>query len=149
MLWYENTPDEVIQNKVIQTKEWRQAGNVHIYKSMKDEVATKELVNDAYYQSHKELFFPHSLPEGNPLDMDLVIVPGRLFDYECNRKGRGGGYYDKYLGLLNVCKLTIYIGLCYESQMVESLDVNEWDIGVDMVITEKNTWCRRVSKSVY
>ncbi len=145
---YNTTPDEVIQSRVLNTNQWKSAGNVHIYRSLTNEVATNILVEDAYYKSHKELFFPHSLPHGNPLDIDIVIVPGKLFDHNCNRKGRGGGYYDKYLALLNVCKMTYTIGLAYDKQMVEVLDVNEWDMSVDIVITQSRTWCKKVSSSV-
>ena len=147
-MWYDNTPSQIIQNKVLSTGAWKSAGNVHIYKSMNNEVATVELVRDAYHRSHKELHFPATNPLHNEMDIDLVIVPGMFFDHTCSRKGRGGGYYDKYLGLLNVCKQSYYIGLCFDKQVVEQLSDNSWDVKMDMVITETRTWCQEVSSSV-
>jgi 5-formyltetrahydrofolate cyclo-ligase len=58
-----------------------------------------------------------------------------LFDRRGNRLGRGGGWYDRVL-----CELGnhgIFVGLAYESQMVESLPVESWDRRVHFIITEK------------
>ncbi|MBN2458172.1 5-formyltetrahydrofolate cyclo-ligase [Candidatus Woesearchaeota archaeon] len=76
--------------------------------------------------------------DGNEVDkgeIDLFIVPGTLFDRKLNRKGRGLGYFDRFLSDVKG-KKTI-IGLCKESQVVDHLDANEWDVPVDLLICEE------------
>ena len=45
-------------------------------------------------------------PTGEPFDrlreIDVAVVPGMAFDSCCNRMGRGKGYYDRFLPLLQV-----------------------------------------------
>ncbi|MCA9278368.1 MAG: hypothetical protein H6815_06890 [Phycisphaeraceae bacterium] len=36
----------------------------------------------------------------DPESIDVVLVPGLAFDTDCNRLGRGGGFYDRFLGAL-------------------------------------------------
>lgn len=65
--------------------------------------------------------------------LDLIICPLVAVDGSGNRLGMGGGFYDRTFA--NFCGLKI--GWCYHFQVVDSLTVNEWDKGVDMVITDK------------
>lgn len=68
-------------------------------------------------------------------EIDLVIVPGLLFDRKGYRIGYGGGYYDKYLNKITAdCKT---IGLTFSSQIVHSLPHEEHDMRVMLVLTEK------------
>jgi 5-formyltetrahydrofolate cyclo-ligase len=46
--------------------------------------------------------------------IDLIVVPGVVFDYHCHRIGRGGGYYDKFLSKQLSAKK---IGVCYSFQL--------------------------------
>ncbi len=66
-------------------------------------------------------------------EIDLVIVPGVVFDAAGNRLGHGQGFYDRFLQDIKVPK----IGLAYEFQMVDSLSPEKHDIPVDFIITEK------------
>jgi 5-formyltetrahydrofolate cyclo-ligase len=144
--WYLHTiapKDKIIQKRVLDLDEWKSASNVHLYRSLSDEVCTKLLTYDAYHISNKDIFFPATDVQYNPIDIDLVIVPGRSFDTNCNRKGRGGGYYDRFLSLLSVCKRSYYIGLAYDSQVKEHMVSNAWDVPVDMVVTETTLYKRR------
>lgn len=64
-------------------------------------------------------------------DTALVLMPGLAFDKEGHRIGYGGGFYDKFLEREpNHTK----IALCYDFQLLPSLDVQEHDIPVDLVI---------------
>lgn len=61
----------------------------------------------------------------------LILMPGLAFDPAGHRCGYGGGFYDKYLA---AHKNHPTIALCYDFQMYEHLDVDEFDIPVDAVI---------------
>jgi len=64
--------------------------------------------------------------------IDLVIVPGVAFDRSGNRIGFGKGYYDNLLRKVS-CKK---VALAYSFQIVDSIESDEWDIKVDLVISE-------------
>lgn len=68
-------------------------------------------------------------------EIEAVIVPGRAFDEQCRRIGRGGGYYDRFLRELP--KSACAIGVAFEFQVFDSVPVDEGDAPVDCVITEK------------
>lgn len=70
----------------------------------------------------------------------IIIVPGVAFDKECNRLGYGKGYYDRFLADKSSLKK---IGLCYEGQLFNSVEVKETDVPVDMVITEKSIYYKK------
>ena len=71
-------------------------------------------------------------------DIDLVIVPGVVFDKNLNRLGYGEGFYDRLLPLIpaRVKK----IALCFDIQVVDSIPVSEHDIKVDLLITDISTY---------
>jgi|GEM_PF-1903589 len=64
--------------------------------------------------------------------IDVILVPGMLFDKEGRRLGRGKGYYDRLLATMKGKAHTI--GVCYESQVVDELPVEEHDIRVEKVL---------------
>ena len=49
--------------------------------------------------------------------------------------GFGKGFYDKFLTGFNGVKL----GICYENCMSEQLPDDEYDISVDLIVTDKST----------
>ena len=61
----------------------------------------------------------------------LVLMPGLAFDPQGHRIGYGGGFYDKFLSREPGHKT---VALCYEFQLVERLETEEFDIPVDVVI---------------
>ena len=74
-------------------------------------------------------------------NIDLVIVPGIVFDKEGHRIGYGFGYYDKFLR--KVPKV-IKVGLCFDFQLVDKIPREMHDVPVDMVVTEKRVVeCRK------
>jgi len=76
--------------------------------------------------------------DGRPVvvnTIDLVVVPGVAFDAQGNRLGRGGGYYDRFLKRLATSTATI--GLAFDQQIVDEVPVDERDIRVDMVVTDR------------
>ncbi|KNY24803.1 5-formyltetrahydrofolate cyclo-ligase [Pseudobacteroides cellulosolvens] len=71
----------------------------------------------------------------DPKKIDLVIVPGVVFDENRNRIGFGAGFYDRFLR--NVRNDCIKVGLAYEFQIVDDVPVDDFDIPMDIIITEK------------
>ena len=61
----------------------------------------------------------------------LVLMPGLAFDPLGHRIGYGGGFYDKFLSREPEHPT---LALCYEFQMVEKLETEQFDIPVDEVI---------------
>ena len=126
-----------IYNTLVDTDEWKQAGNINIYKSIGNEVFTENLIHEADI-ANKIVYHPTTEPENNIIEVDLVIVPGLVFDEKLARYGRGRGYYDRFL-----CKLpkqTILIAIGYDFQLMSHkwrLGLKSHDIKMDYIITEK------------
>jgi len=68
--------------------------------------------------------------------IDLIIVPGVVFDIYGNRIGHGKGYYDR---LLKRASNIPSIGLAFEFQIVKKIDAEEHDEKIDVIITEDRT----------
>ena len=61
----------------------------------------------------------------------LVLMPGLAFDRKGHRIGYGGGFYDKFLAAEPNHPT---LALCYEFQMMDHLETEEFDIPVDCVL---------------
>lgn len=73
------------------------------------------------------------------MQFDLVIVPLVGFDAHGNRLGMGGGYYDRTFSFrLSRTRWTkpILAGVAFETQRVDALPRNAWDVPLDAVATE-------------
>lgn len=68
-----------------------------------------------------------------PEEIDFIIVPMVAFDRNLTRLGYGGGYYDRYLPKTKAFKC----GIAYSFQEAGKLPHGEYDIPLDMIITEK------------
>ena len=62
----------------------------------------------------------------------VVITPGLIFDEKCNRIGYGAGYYDRFFSLHPDF---IKIGVGYDVQVINNLDVEAYDVPLDFVVT--------------
>ena len=69
--------------------------------------------------------------------IDLIIVPGVVFDQHRHRIGRGGGYYDRFLRR----QLTAHkIGVCYSFHLKKHTIPHSWrDEKLDRIITPQQT----------
>ena len=69
--------------------------------------------------------------------IDLIVVPGVVFDQHRHRIGRGGGYYDKFLAKHLTTKK---VGVCYTFQLKKH-SIPHWlhDEKMDRVITPQQT----------
>ena len=65
-------------------------------------------------------------------DIDVAVIPLVAFD-GLKRVGHGGGYYDRFLSAHDCIK----IGIAFDCQSVEGLEVESFDIPLDILVTEK------------
>ena len=83
-----------------------------------------------YYESSSDDFYDEKI-------LDIVIVPALAFDSSKNRIGFGGGYYDTFLNKVREKnKNTLFIGVCYDFQMIEEVPIEGHDVTLDFVISE-------------
>ena len=83
-----------------------------------------------YYESSSDDFYDEKI-------LDIVIVPALSFDSSKNRIGFGGGYYDTFLNKVRgKNKNTLFIGVCYDFQMIEEVPIEGHDVTLDFVINE-------------
>ena len=73
-----------------------------------------------------------------PEEIDIIILPCLSCDRSCRRLGKGAGYYDKYLS--KVRKDCFTMALCYEEALADEIPVEEHDMPVDAVVTEKTVY---------
>lgn len=64
-------------------------------------------------------------------EIDLAIIPGRMFDRQLNRLGRGKAYYDNLLTNLS----GYLVGVCYPFQLIDEVPTESHDFPMDCVIT--------------
>lgn len=76
----------------------------------------------------------HKCSVVNPEDIDLVIIPGIVFDTNKSRLGYGNGYYDRFL--INIKSNCIKIAFAFDMQIADCLPSLPHDIKMDMIITE-------------
>lgn len=149
-----------IYHNVLTSLSFDQYEEVYIYVSFNQEVDTSTIIDyliqqgvkigapkimdghmEFYYINDKNQLEPgfygilepttDRVADGNNI---LMIMPGLAFDLHGNRIGYGAGYYDKYLHEYH--KKRIHkIALAYDFQIVEQIENNEYDVGVDGIIT--------------
>ena len=77
-----------------------------------------------------------------PGELDLVLAPLVVFDANRNRIGMGGGFYDRSFAFRRDPSITVpvLIGVAHEMQRVESLQPEEWDVRLDLVVTDERIY---------
>ena len=84
-------------------------------------------------ESFKKGYFDILEPIGTKVDkndIDIIIVPLLYFDKYNNRVGYGKGFYDRYLKDYK----GITIGVAYDFQEVDKIDVKPTDVKLDYII---------------
>lgn len=99
-----------------------------------------------YFHAQKMRINRFRLPEPDvgddemlaPAELDLVLAPLVVFDAERNRIGMGGGFYDRSFAFRKRAETTTptLVGVAHELQMVDKLIPEDWDVRLDMVITD-------------
>ncbi len=76
-------------------------------------------------------------PTAAPSDLDLVIVPGLVFDPRGHRIGYGAGFYDRFLGRARHARA---IGVCFDFQVLAEVPAGPHDVPVAMVVTDRRSF---------
>lgn len=102
------------------------------YNATKEMIFKKYSENDALEKKKLSLLEPLETAETvSPTDIDLVVVPGVVFNAENYRIGFGGGFYDRFLADYQ----GISISLCLDEQY-HSFQPEAHDIPVTFLIRE-------------
>ncbi len=117
-------------------EQMKQAGKIIVLPRVID----SRLMEPVVYQSSDQMTVGyHGIlePRGDacpPEDIDVVLVPGLVFDARGYRLGYGAGYYDRFLPML---KNNAFIcGVCYEFQVVDTVYPQDHDVAVNWVLTD-------------
>lgn len=157
---------KIIENKLFDMQVYNQAKTIMCFISFSDEVHTHHIIKQAIRHG-KTVVVPITITETKELKVsqlndfseleigyyniltpkkefiryrdpniiDLVLVPGVVFGRNGYRVGYGGGYYDRFFSKLE--KDIPKIGLAYDLQIVHTVPTDNYDIPVNMIITEK------------
>ena len=68
-------------------------------------------------------------------EIEIIILPGSVFDEKGGRLGYGGGYYDRFMA--HEAPQARRFGLAFDFQVVDRLALQDHDELLDLVITEK------------
>jgi 5-formyltetrahydrofolate cyclo-ligase len=155
---------KLIQQKLIESPVFNQSKSIGLYLAIGSEVQTREIINYAldlgktvllprimsndlrFYVVDQKDFEENSFDvnrfgikepkiDNKPADfIDLLIIPGIVFDTYGFRIGYGYGYYDKYL---TISKFSKSIGLAYDFQFIKKpIPILPHDRKIDVLITE-------------
>ena len=155
-----------ITNKLLASSNYISAKTIMCFISFSDEVDTHDFIKRAI-KDGKKIVVPITFPKTHelkpsrvedfnelepgyyniltpkkeferftdPKEIDLVITPGVAFRKDGYRVGYGGGYYDRFLSKIPD---TTTIAICFDLQIVDDLPIDNYDIPVDYIYTEKN-----------
>ena len=68
----------------------------------------------------------------------MIFIPLVAYDLIGNRVGYGKGYYDRFLKSLN--SNTLKIGLSLFEPVEEIIDINNYDISMDICVTPNSIY---------
>ena len=69
--------------------------------------------------------------------IDICLTPGLGFSPSGHRLGYGRGYYDNWFAKNRVAHK---IGIGYDCQVLDDIPVNESDVPLDLIVTEKRLY---------
>lgn len=155
---------KLIQEKIIGRMEFIESRSIGIYVPIGSEVRTNDIIRSALESEKTVLLpriiikdLHYFIVEEHDLDqdsfdinkfgikepkktkmksdfIDLLIVPGIVFDSHGYRIGYGYGYYDRFMAEKKFSKS---IGLAYDFQVVKNpIPKSEFDKKIDLLITE-------------
>ncbi|MDA8159529.1 MAG: 5-formyltetrahydrofolate cyclo-ligase [Desulfobacteraceae bacterium] len=77
---------------------------------------------------------PQRTALANPKEIEIVILPGSVFDLSGGRLGYGGGFYDRFLA--DQAPQALRVGLAFELQVTKRLPLLAHDQPLDLLVTE-------------
>jgi 5-formyltetrahydrofolate cyclo-ligase len=104
------------------------------YRHAKHMLLTKYDANYPHIFSDKE-FAPQNCYEW--YNLDLILLPLIAVDKRGFRLGKGGGYYDTTLKDIHKKPGLILCGIGFDSQLIEHIPNDDWDIRLDYFVSEK------------
>lgn len=69
----------------------------------------------------------------DPQEIDVILLPGSVFDKRGGRFGYGGGFYDRFV---SAAPEATRIALAYDLQVVDKLALQPHDELLDYIVTE-------------
>lgn len=149
-----NASEKILKNAL--TLDFNEYRNFFIYKSFNNEVDTSRLI-EHFLSQNKMVAYPVTQGDNmlagidksnektfskfgteEPTEyiemekIDVCFLPLLAFDKNKNRLGYGKGYYDRFLNAHPCLK----IGLAYDFQIEEEINIKPWDVPLDIIITE-------------
>ncbi len=94
---------------------------------------SKDLVPGNYgtMEPHQDFVHRNKVEAEN---IDIVLVPGSVFDERGGRFGYGGGFYDRFLEKI---PYAVRIGLAFELQVAKEIPLQPHDELLDFIVTEQ------------
>ena len=140
ILLYHALPDEVNTELLLSTLSNRRGGKKRIILPVVEGeyLILKEYIPEEMSSGYRNISEPTGNLQIDPSEIEFAVIPGIAFDSACNRMGRGKGFYDRLLPYLKC----MTAGLGFSFQIVENIPCEEFDIPLDMVITETDTYKR-------
>ena len=151
-----------IEKNLFSLNEFKNAKTIMLFVSFDSEVYTHDMIKDILkskkniavpkvveHEIHPSLIidFDQLIPSGifgilepiellkiNLKNIDVVIIPGIVFDKTGHRIGYGYGFYDKFLRKI---PKALKIGVAYDFQIIEKIPNDAHDVPVDIVVTDK------------
>jgi 5-formyltetrahydrofolate cyclo-ligase len=152
-------------NGVLESEEFRKAKVVMAYLSTPDEVDTTMII-EAAWELGKVVLAPKILWKTREMipvmirslekdlveaklgirepksqspylenRIDLILVPAMGFCEDGDRIGHGMGFYDRFLAMISGHAVSCGVG--FEEQVLEKLPREEWDMRLDMIVTDE------------
>ena len=167
---YVSEASSAVCEKVLKSKEFREASVIFGYLSFRNEISVDGVLEEAlrlgktvavpWIVSQTEMkaarletledlptdrYGIRTAPEPvmlvRPETIDLILVPGAGFSARGRRMGRGAGFYDRFLTLVRGFRL----GITCDRLLREEIPVDEYDQPVEALVTETRfIYCKGV-----
>lgn len=150
-----------IGERLLSSAFWQESQTIALYSPVRNEVETQLLLMTGL-EKEKKIYLPrveqgirfyevddplklqkgawgilepteNCVPLADGHDLDLILVPGIVFDERGYRIGYGKGFYDAVLNKFSAKA----IALAYDFQVMKELQIEAWDKRVHGIVTEK------------